>query len=86
MTQGELAMLLAPREETTAIRLRLLRAGKKPHAYAGALQWCAARGLLPADAKPDAPVTALPKELFAPVRDVSRRSVYRAYRGSGRQT
>ena len=86
MTQGELAMLLAPREEATAIRFRLLRAGKKPHAYAGALQWCAARGLLPADAKPDAPVTALPKELFAPVRDVSRRSVYRAYRGSGRQT
>ena len=81
MTQGELAMLLAPRSETIGRRAALLRAGKKAHAYAGALAWCAEQGLLPADAKPDAPLTALPAGRFAPVERFTRRNVYRAFLG-----
>ena len=104
MTQGELAMLLAPREETVGRRLAMIRneafssgksnglqpgkrdrnnktaSGKKVHAYAGALSWCVEQGLLPADASPDAPVTALPASLFEPVSDFTRRSVCRAFR------
>lgn len=81
MTQGELAMLLAPRAETVSRRAAMLRAGKKAHAYAGAIAWCAEQGLLPADARPDTPLTALPEGLFDPAERFTRRNVYRAYRG-----
>lgn len=80
MTQGELAMLLAPREEAFSRRVLMLRARGKAHAYAGAMEWCAAQGLLAPGLAPDAPVTVLPKNLFAPVERCSRRNVYRAYR------
>ena len=83
MTQGELAMLLAPREEALGRRVSMLRAGEKAHPYAGALAWCAQQGLLAADACPDAPLTALPEGLFAPVEHFTRRNVYRAYLGAG---
>lgn len=83
MTQGELAMLLAPREEAIARRVSMLRAGKKAHAYAGAIAWCAEQGLLPAEANPDAPLTNLPAGMFGPAEHFTRRNVYRAYLGSG---
>ena len=79
MTVGELAMLLCPREEALARRRALLRKNGKAHAYAGALEWCAEQGLLDPSAKPDAPLTALPKGLFAETPDLTRRSVYAAY-------
>ena len=79
MTQGELAMLLAPREEAIGRRLALIRSGKKAHPYAGALSWCAEKGLLPADAKAEVPVTALPEGYFEPTSDFSRRGIYRAF-------
>ena len=44
------------------------------------MDWCAEQGLLPRGTKPDAPVTALPEGLFAPVSDFTRRSVYGAYK------
>ncbi len=81
MTQGELAMLLCPRQEAIDRRLGLIRAKGKAGAYAGALAWCAEQGLLPRDAAPDAPVTALPEGHFAPTADLTRRGVYAAYLG-----
>lgn len=82
MSLGELAMLLSPREETLQRRWReIRRTGKRQDPCWGAMDWCAEQGLLPKGAKPGAPVTALPEELFAPARDFSRREVYRAYKG-----
>ncbi len=81
MTWGELAMLLAPREETIGRRIEKLRAARAPqHAYWGAMDWCAEQGILKYAMDPDAPVTSLPDDLFAPVHGFSRRSVYAAYR------
>ena len=82
MTWGELAMLLCPREE--ALRRRwaeIRRTRKHQHPYWGALDWCAAQGLVPKGTKPGAPVTALPEDRFAPVSAFTRREVYRAYKG-----
>ena len=82
MTQGELAMLLSPKEETLHRRWEeIRRTGRRQGPYWGAMDWCAAQGLLPKGAKPDAPVSALPEELFAPARGFTRREVYRAYKG-----
>ena len=81
MTCGELAMLLAPKEEALGRRWAAVRrSGKHENAYWGAMDWCAEQGLLPRGTKPDAPVTALPEGLFAPVSDFTRRSVYGAYK------
>ena len=81
MTWGELAMLLAPREEAIGRRIARLRAAHAPqHAYWGAMDWCAEQGILKYAMDPDAPVTSLPDDRFAPVHGFSRRSVYAAYR------
>ena len=80
MTQGELAMLLCPREEAISRRLAAIRRAGTAGAYAGAMEWCAGQGLLPKDADPNAPVTDLPEGLFDPATDFTRRGVYAAYR------
>lgn len=81
MTCGELAMLLAPKEEALGRRWAAVhRSGKHEDAYWGAMDWCAEQGLLSRDTKSDAPVTALPEGLFAPVSDFTRRSIYGAYK------
>lgn len=82
MTQGELAMLLCPREEAIDRRWAMIRkTGKRAHPYAGAMEWCAEQGLLAKDARPDAPVSALPEGCFLPTADFTRRGVYAAYQG-----
>ncbi len=83
MTWGELAMLLAPREEALGRRRERIRAsGKREHPYWGAMDWCFQQGLLPAGTRPGEPVTGLPEGLFAPVSGgFSRRSVYGAWLG-----
>lgn len=81
MTWGELAMLLAPKDEAMERRwAKIRRSGKHEHAYCGALEWCAERGLIDALVKPDGAVTALPEGLFDPVRSFTRREVYAAFR------
>ena len=81
MTNGELAMLLAPKHEAMSAREAMIRAsGKSVHPYAGAMKWCAEHGLLPAGAAPDAPLAGLPDGRFEPVRALTRRAVYEAYR------
>ncbi|MBE7002849.1 MAG: polysaccharide deacetylase family protein [Ruminococcaceae bacterium] len=80
MTNGELAMLLAPKPEAMARREAMIRrAGKSVHPYAGAMAWCAEQGLLPAGSSPDAPITALPSGRFSPTGELSRRGVFTAY-------
>lgn len=82
MTQGELAMLLCPRDEAIDRRWAMIRkTGKRAHPYAGAMEWCAEQGLLAKDARPDAPVAALPEGCFLPTADFTRRGVYAAYQG-----
>lgn len=81
MTCGELAMLLAPKEEALGRRWgEIRRTGKRQPPYWGAMDWCVQQGLLPKDARPEAPAAALPEELFAPVEGYTRREVYRAYK------
>ena len=80
MTQGELAMLLCPREEAISRRLAILRRTGKAGPYAGAMEYCVEQGLLPKDADPKAPVAALPEALFEPTSDFTRRGVYAAYK------
>lgn len=81
MTQGELAMLLAPREETLERRWKeIRRTGKRQDPYWGAMDWCVEKGLLSKSAKSGDPVTALPEEFFAPVQGHTRREVYGAYK------
>lgn len=82
MTWGEIAMLLSPKEETLSRRHRMIgQRGRAVHPYAGAMEWCREKGLIPEGVRPDALLTALPDAQFAPVPDFTRRSVYRAYRG-----
>ncbi len=83
MTVGELSMLLAPREDALERRWAMIRKSGSAHAYAGAMEYCLERGLLPAGTGPDAPLTALPEGLFDPVPDYRRRSVYAAFRDPG---
>ncbi len=81
MTWGELAMLLSPKDEAMERRWKKVRkSGKHEHAYCGALDWCAERGLIGAGVKPDAPVDTLPEGLFDPVKGFTRREVYAAFR------
>ena len=44
------------------------------------MAWCRTQKLIPADAMPEQPVTALPEALFEPTEDFTRRGVYAAYR------
>ncbi len=83
MTVGELSMLLAPREDALERRWAMIRKSGSAHAYAGAMEYCLERGLLPTGTGPDAPLTALPEGLFDPVPDYRRRSVYAAFRDPG---
>lgn len=81
MTQGELAMLLCPKEESLARRnAQIQKSGKTAHRYWGAMDWCVEQGILPKGTKPDAPVTALPEEYFEPCTVFSRGNVYQAYK------
>ena len=80
MTQGELAMLLAPRQEAVSRREALIRRKGKAGPYAGAMEYCREARLLPADARPSEPVRSLPEELFETPENFTRRAVYRAYK------
>ncbi len=73
-------MLLAPKAEALAKREAMVRANGKAHPYAGALAWCKAQALIPANAGPDAAVTALPEDRFDVVLRFTRRNVFEAYR------
>lgn len=82
MTWGELAMLLAPREEAIGRRVRRIRErGACEHAYWGAMDWCAEQGILKYAMDPEGLVTSLPKEFFPPETGFTRRAVYRAFQG-----
>ncbi len=85
MTQGELALLLCPREEAISRRLAIICRSGPADPAAGALDWCAEQGLLPRGTDPKAPVTALPPERFAPTADFTRRGVYGAYQFSAEE-
>ena len=72
MTWGELAMLLAPKEE-------VLKADQKP--IPAALAWCKGMGLIDKNAQEKGEVDSLPPVLFSHTADFSRRSVFTAFRG-----
>lgn len=80
MTVGELAMLLAPKEEAIARRVEKLKKTGKAGPYDGAMAWCCEKGLIAAGAKPLDAVTALPGQMFEKTDDLTRRGVYAAYR------
>jgi peptidoglycan/xylan/chitin deacetylase (PgdA/CDA1 family) len=83
MTYGELAMLLAPKNEALDRRWAAIRkSGKHADAYCGAMDWCVEKGLIPVGTKSSDHVTALPDGLFAPVSDHTRRSVYAAFKNN----
>lgn len=87
MTCGEFAMLAAPREAAVDERIRQLLAGNRAYRSrcSGAMAWCKAQGLLPKNAKENAPLNAAllknADALFtAPPQAFTRRAVLRAYR------
>lgn len=78
MTVGELAMLLAPKEEVLRRRVEAAKRGEKATVYTGALAWCRERGLIPAGAGENDHAAALPEELFNKTDDLSRRGAMKA--------
>ncbi|MBQ6987280.1 MAG: polysaccharide deacetylase family protein [Oscillibacter sp.] len=81
MTMGELAMLLAPKEEAMDLRwARMRRDKRRVHPYYGAVAWCKRERILPRDTEPDAPVTELPSGIFDETKTFTRRAVYEAFR------
>lgn len=80
MTVGELAMLLTPKKEALARRVANVRKNKKVGAYDGALSWCKENHIIPASAKAEQFVDALPEEYFEQTTDFTRRGVYAAYK------
>lgn len=80
MCYGELAMLLAPKDEAISRRHELLHANGFAEPYAGAMSWCRQQGILPEDAYSTQPVSRLPEEYFEPCSSFDRRSVYEAYK------
>lgn len=87
MTCGEFSMLAAPKSAAVDFRLEQLSKGNKSFRspYSGAMLWCKKNGLLPANAKENAPLTA---ELLAGAKGCfggtlpkafTRRAVLRAY-------
>lgn len=81
MTMGELAMLLAPKDEAIELRwARMRRDKQRVHPYYGALAWCKRERILPREAEPDAPVTELPEGIFDETKTFTRRAVYEAFR------
>lgn len=82
MTWGELAMLIAPRQEAIGRRIqRIQETGTYQHANWGAMDWCAEKGILKYAMDPDGAVNSLPPEFFGSVQDFTRRQVYEAFRG-----
>ncbi len=81
ITCGELAMLLAPKEEAVGRRVKMINeCGKHLDAYIGAMDWCFEKGLIAKGTRSDAPVTELPAELFDKTNDFTRRGIYSAYK------
>lgn len=80
MTVGELAMLLAPRDEAISRRVAKLRETGKAGAYDGAMSYCREHGLIDKSAGAESHVTALPEGLFDETDDFTRRGVYTAYK------
>lgn len=81
MTMGELAMLLAPKDEAMELRwTKMRRTKRREHPYDGAMNWCQRERILPRDAKLNAPVTELPIGIFDETRTFTRRAVYEAFR------
>lgn len=72
MKYGELAMLLAPKEEVLKQYMR---------AYPAAFAWAQKIGFVPKNKKESDPVDQLPSGIFGHTSDFSRRSVYEAFRG-----
>ena len=82
MTWGELAMLLAPRQQAIGRRLNRIReTGVPQHANWGAMDWCAEQGILKYAMDPDGLVSSLPREFFGTVKNYTRRQIYEAYQG-----
>ena len=80
MTVGELAMLLAPRDEALSRRVAQLRKTGKAGPCDGAMSYCRENGLIDASAKAEDVVTKLPDVIFGKVTDFTRRNVYAAYK------
>ena len=80
MLCGELAMLIAPKEEAMKIREEIIRKNGKAHPYAGAMEYCRKNNLIKASATAEQPVTELPESLFNKTGDYSRRGVFSAYK------
>ena len=80
MTVGELAMLLAPRDEALSRRVAQLRKTGKAGPYDGAMSYCRENGLIDASAKAEDAVTKLPDVMFGKATDFTRRNVYAAYK------
>lgn len=80
MTVGELAMLLAPRDEAISRRVAQLRKTGKAGPYDGAMSYCHENGLIDASAKAEDAVTKLPDVMFDRVTGFTRRNVYAAYK------
>ena len=80
MTVGELAMLLAPRDEALSRRVAQLRKTGKAGPYDGAMSYCRENGLIDASTKAEDAVTKLPDVMFGKVTDFTRRNVYAAYK------
>ena len=80
MTVGELAMLLAPRDEAISRRVAQLRKTGKAGPYDGAMSYCRENGLIDASAKAEDAVTKLPDVMFDKATDFTRRNVYAAYK------
>ena len=80
MTVGELAMLLAPRDEALSRRVAQLRKTGKAGPYDGAMSYCRENGLIDASAKAEDAVTKLPDVMFDKATDFTRRNVYAAYK------
>lgn len=80
MLYGEVAMLLAPREEAVSRRQEMIRKNGFAEPYAGAMSWCREQGILPDDAYSLEPVKSLPEACFEPCKGFSRREVYAAYK------
>ena len=79
-TVGELAMLLAPRDEALSRRVAQLRKTGKAGPYDGAMSYCRENGLIDASAKAEDAVTKLPDAMFDKATDFTRRNVYAAYK------
>ena len=80
MTVGELAMLLAPRDEALSRRVAQLRKTGKAGPYDGAMSYCRENGLIDASTKAEDAVTRLPDAMFDKATDFTRRNVYAAYK------